>query len=263
MEQAKVGDTLIYYRTTGEGHPLVMIMGLTATLDWWDPSFLERLSERYELLVFDNRGAGRTEAPPGDVTIPLMATDTAGLMDAVGFERAHVLGISMGGMIAQQLALDYPGKVDRLVLCATFCGGQETVYAEREVLMKMLDRSGTPEQRVRRTTSLLFPDEWLEENPDYFEDFLERFSIAPTTEENAARQFMATVQFNTYDRLPEIENPTLVACGTEDVIIPPENSKILAQRIPDARLVEFEGAGHGFTQQCQGELFEVLTDFLG
>ena len=263
MEKIRFGDADICYQVIGSGEPLVMIMGLTANMDWWDPELLDELSSRYRLLLFDNRGAGRSAAPEGELSIEQFADDTAGLMEAVGFDHANVLGISMGGMIAQELVLNHPEKVDRLVLCATFCGGQETVYADREVLMKLVDRSGTPEQQVRKTVTLLFPEHWLEEHEDYFQDFFRRYSVAPVTEENAMRQFMATVKFSTYDRLPTVQKTTLITCGTEDVIIPAENSRILAERIPGARLVEFGGAGHGFINQRRQEFVELLTGFLG
>jgi len=262
MEKIRVGDVDICYQVIGSGDPLVMIMGLTANMDWWDPELLDQLSSRYRLLLFDNRGAGRTAAPEGEFSIGQLANDTAGLMEAVGFDHANVLGISMGGMIAQELVLNHPEKVDRLVLCATFCGGEKTVYADREVLMKMVDRSGTPEQQVRKTMTLLFPEHWLGEHEEYFQEFFSRYSIAPVTEENAMRQFMATVKFDTYDRLPTVQKPTLVACGTEDVLIPPENSRIIADQIPEARLVQFEGAGHGFINQCRPKFASLLTDFL-
>lgn len=264
MDRANIGDTDVYYQLLGQGKPLVLIMGLTANMDWWDPEFLGAMSDDHRLLIFDNRGAGRTPAPPGDLSIRLFADDTAGLMDAVGFGEADVLGISMGGMIAQELALNYPEKVDRLVLCATFCGGQESLYADKEVLMKMADRSGTPEQQVKKTISLLFPEEWLEKHgEEYYDDFFDRYSRAPATEENALRQFMATATFSTHDRLPQIENPTLVMCGTEDIVIPSENSKIIADRIEGAKLVEFEGAGHGFINQCRDEVQKELAGFIG
>ena len=262
MEKVRVGDIDISYQVTGNGDPLVMIMGLTANMDWWDPELLDQLSSRYRLLLLDNRGAGRTDAPEGEFSVEQFANDTAGLMEAVGFDHANVLGISMGGMIAQELALNHPEKVDRLVLCATFCGGEKTVYADREVLMKMVDRPGTPEQQVRKTMTLLFPEDWLEEHEAYFQDFFHRYSIAPVTEENAMRQFMATVKFNTCDRLPTVQKPTLVAGGTKDILIPPENSRIIADQIPEARLVEFEGAGHGFINQCRPEFFSLITGFL-
>lgn len=263
MEYVKVGDTEICCRVIGEGPPLVLIMGLTANMDWWDQEFLESLSSRHRVIIFDNRGAGRTDAPPEtEITIELMADDTAGLMEALGVERADVLGVSMGGMIAQELALNHPGKVDRLVLCVTFCGGKETVLASREVLMKLVDRSGTPEEQVRRFAGLMFPESWLAENERYMADFIVRYLRAPATDMNAARQFMATQRFSTYERLPLIGAPTLVACGAGDVMIPAENSRIIAGRIPGARLVEYEGAGHGFINQCRDEFLETLKEFM-
>ena len=263
MEKTRVGDIDICYQVMGEGHPLVMIMGLTANMDWWDPQLLEDLSSRYRVLIFDNRGAGRTEAPPGEFTIKQFADDTVGLMEAVGIDRAHVLGVSMGGMIAQELALNYPEKVDKLVLCVTFCGGQESVLATPEVMAKLVDRSGTDEERMRRTLTLLFPEEWLKENEKYFDEFFERYMRAPITDENALRQFMATTTFSTYDRLPLIDKPTLVACGAEDILIPPENSRILADRIPGAELIAYDGAGHGYINQCREEFTDALVGFLG
>ena len=264
MNTVTVGDIDISYEVMGEGPPLVLIMGLTATMDWWDPQFLDALSRKRQLLIFDNRGAGRTGAPADQkFTISQMADDTIGLMDALGMDRADVMGVSMGGMIAQELALSYPERVNKLVLCVTFCGGENTVYTSKEVLGRLVDRSGTTEEMVARFATLLFPDEWLEQNSGYLGDFAARYMVAPTTDHNAAMQFMATTTFDTYDRLPSVDKPTLVACGAEDILIPPENSRIIASRIPGARLVEFEGAGHGFINQQREQFLELLEDFLG
>lgn len=263
MDRIQVGDITMAYRLFGTGHPLVLIMGLTANMDWWDPHLLDGLSSGYRVLIFDNRGAGRTDAPPGDFSIEQFADDTAGLIDAVGIQRAHVLGVSMGGMIAQELALNHPERVDRLVLCCTYCGGRETVFADRAVLVKLTDLSGTPEDKARRFLSLLFPPDWLADNEEYFAEFMRRYLVAPATDENAGRQFMATVRFDASDRLPRIGAPTLVACGADDALIPAENSRTIAERIPGARLVVYEGAGHGFINQCRGEFVDELTGFLG
>jgi pimeloyl-ACP methyl ester carboxylesterase len=263
VDLTTVCGTEVCYQVFGEGPPLVLIMGLTGSMDWWDPEFLEALSERHRVLILDNRGAGRTAAPPEtEITIEQMADDTAGLMDSVGISKADVLGVSMGGMIAQELALRHPEKVNRLVLAATFCGGRESVPASREVLARLADRSGTPEEIVRRFGTLLFSEEWMSANNDYFDDFFARYIQAPCTDENAARQFMATLKFSTYDRLPQIDMTTLVTCGADDILIPAQNSRIIAQRIPGARLAEFEGAGHGFINQCRDDFLKMLEDFL-
>ena len=264
MEYARVGDLNMCCELRGEGHPLVLIMGLTANMDWWDPETIEELSKRYRVLVFDNRGAGRTETPEeGDFSCGQMADDTAALMDALGIEHAHVAGLSMGGMIAQELALIHPEKVDKLALCATFCGGKNTVYASQEVLQTMADTSGTVEDLIRRIMSMMFPAEWLEANESQYEGFRERYLRAPCTAQNTIRQFMATTKLDTYDRLPSITAPTLVMCGAGDVLIPPENSRTIAGRIPGAKLIEYPGAGHGFMSQSREEFEKDLVEFLG
>lgn len=263
VEKVRVGDIDIAYRLIGEGHPLVLIQGLTGTLDWWDPEFVDALSRRYQVLLFDNRGAGRSDAPDGEWSVPQMAEDTLGLMDALGIESAHVLGYSMGGMIAQELALLHPERVDKLVLCVTFCGGRVTVQASREVLSKLMDRSGTTDEQVERFATLLFAPDWIEENRSVLGDFKERYLIAPTSDHNAARQFMATVKFDASGRLDQITAPTLVMCGAADILIPPENSRTIAEGIPGARLLAYPDAGHGFVWQLREQALEDLTDFLG
>jgi len=262
VKKVRVGDTDICYEILGTGPPLVMIMGLTANIDWWSPQLIDDLANRYRVLIFDNRGSGRTEAPPGEFTIKQFADDTAGLIEAVGIKKANVLGVSMGGMIAQELAINHPRKVDKLILCATNCGGKESIYPPREILMKLVDRGGTTREVFERVLSLMFPQDWLDSNRDFLDAFFQRYIRAPATEENALRQFVATARFQTYERLPKIKAPTLVMTGKKDVLIPPENSRIIASRIPGAKLVEFEDAGHGFIYQCREKFLSVLEEFL-
>jgi pimeloyl-ACP methyl ester carboxylesterase len=119
MPKVKVDDIQMHYEVKGRGFPLVMIMGMMRTMETWDPRLVEGLSKHFKLVLFDNRGVGRTDICKGDYTIRRFADDTAGLMNALGISKAHVLGISMGGMTAQELALNYPEKVSKLVLCST------------------------------------------------------------------------------------------------------------------------------------------------
>ncbi len=260
---ALVGDLEINYELTGSGDALVLIMGLTGSLEWWDPLFLSSLAGRLKLLTFDNRGAGRTVTPEeGDITCAQMADDTAGLMDALRIERAHVLGLSMGGMIAQELALRHPEKVNRLVLCSTNCGASGSVFATREVLKKLAERTGTPQTQVENFCSLTFCADWLESHSDEVSEFSERYLRSPATDHNADRQLQATITFDACGRIPDIARPTLVACGTDDIIIPPENSHIIAGRIPGAKLIEYEGAGHGFIWERRDEFLADLLGFL-
>ena len=168
----------------------------------------------------------------------------------------------MGGMIAQEFALNYPEKVDRLVLCCTFCGGVHAARPGLPVLAKMARRSEDPEVQARRAMTVLFPEEWLAEHPETTGEFIKRVSIALITPENARRQIGAVLRFNTYGRLPLIDKRTLVLCGSEDILVPPRNSRILTSRIPDARLREFAGAGHGFINQCHEGVSSAVDGFL-
>ncbi|PKQ27561.1 MAG: hypothetical protein CVT63_07325 [Candidatus Anoxymicrobium japonicum] len=262
MNTVQVGDINIAYNLTGDGAPLVMIQGLTATMDWWDPEFVDALSQRYRVLTFDNRGTERTATPDGEFTIEQFADDTIGLMDALGIERALILGFSMGGMIAQEIALSHHAKIEKLVLCSTSCGGAMAITPSREILTRLLDRNGTPDELVERFMSLLFSRGWIDENRLLIDDFKKRYMLALTPERSALRQFMATVKFKTHERLGQIAAPTLVMYGADDILIPAENSKILVKAIPGAGFIEYPDSGHGFLWQCRQKCLRDLIDFL-
>ncbi|MEM3703331.1 MAG: alpha/beta hydrolase, partial [Candidatus Bathyarchaeia archaeon] len=123
MPKIKVNDVNLYYEIRGQGFPFVMITGLGGNIDYWDIRLLDELSKRFKLVLFDNRGSGRSDVSDRQYTIKLLAEDTVGLMNALGIPKAHIFGLSMGGMIAQELALNFPEKVEKLILCSTFCGG--------------------------------------------------------------------------------------------------------------------------------------------
>jgi len=260
----RVNGTDIYYLLAGDGPPLVLVMGLAGNTDWWGEGFLEILSRDFRLLAFDNRGAGRSGFPEGPYTIPILAEDTEAIMEAMGWEKAFVAGFSMGGMIAQELALNRPELVEKLVLISTFCGGEEAVQPEPEILSLINSpKDGIPEEVVARGTAwLLFPKEFLEEHPETMEDFVRLYLKAPISPRAYAKQVEAVARWGSYQRLPRIQCPTLVITGDQDVIIPPENSRILAERIPGAVLQVIPGAGHGLTLQCPAETAQAIARFL-
>ncbi len=264
MPYAESNGIDIYYEVAGEGPPLLMIMGLSANLYWWDPALLERLAERLSVITFDNRGAGRSSKPRGEYSIEGMAADAAGLLRSLGINRAHLLGVSMGGMIAQQLALDHPGLVDRLVLCCTNCGGREQVLASPEVYaaLRAPRRGLSAEEVARAALPLLFPTEFMRDHPDRVEGFLARYLRAPMPAHCFFAQLAAVARWGSYGQLPEIEAPTLVLTGDSDVLIPPVNSRILAERIRGARLLEYRGGGHGFFAQFPERVAEDVLRFL-
>jgi len=261
VQKAHVGDIDIAYKILGQGQPLIMIIGSSSTMDLWPPEVLSSLSSHFKVIIFDNRGMGYTTAKPGNFTIEQFANDTSGLMDALGIRNASVLGWSMGSFIAQELALNHPDKVDDLVLYASDCGGSNAVPPSPEVIKELTDTSGSPEERGMRLFGLLFPGEWMRDNPNFYKQFpIPKESSSP---ENVARQNDAVRYWaGTYDRLPSIAAPTLIIVGTEDRIAPPENSLILAERIPGSSLIRLRGAGHGLMYQYPDEFSRVVTDFI-
>ena len=265
MPKVKVNDINIYYETHGKGFPLVMIMGFSGNLYWWDPSLIEKLARRFRVIIFDNRGSGRTDAPKFDYSMKMFADDTSGLMKALNIQSAHVLGSSMGGAIAQELAINYPERIEKLVLCSTNCGFSKSVLPSPQVLKFMTSgRMGlaADEEDLKRTFSLMFTEDFIRKNPSFLEQFSERMRNYPITPEGYRGQAIANAKFNTYSRLPSIKVPTLVIHGKKDIILPPENARILAERIPGAKLVIFENHPHAMLYQEIDEVIKVIIEFL-
>jgi len=261
IQKAHVNDIDIAYKVFGEGEPLVLIMGYGSAMDLWPPRFLDLLSRSYKVVVFDNRGMGYSTAPPGNFSIEEMADDAAGLLDALEIEQAHVLGWSMGSLVAQEVALRHPEKVDKLVLYAPNCGGAEAVQPAPEVLEELTNTSGTPEEVGMRLFGLLFPPEFLKENPEFYKEF--PMPTEPSHPENMGRQAEAIAAWNgSCDRLYQMDCPVLLVAGTDDVITPPENSLLMTERIPGSWLVRFEGAGHGLMYQYPERLAIIVSAFL-
>jgi pimeloyl-ACP methyl ester carboxylesterase len=263
LPKAKVKDLNVYYEVEGKGFPLIMVMGLGGNKDWWGPPLVSAISKKYKTIIFDNRGTGRTDTPETSFTIKAMADDTVGLMDALKIGKAHVLGISLGGMVAQELVLNHPDRVEKLVLCATMCGASHSVM-NLEVVAQLQSGGGqTPAEFIKAVTSLLFPPEFMKANPKVTEEATRLMLIAPTRPDMYLRQLGATISFDTYERLPTIKVPTLVMHGKKDLLIPWQNAKIIADRIPGAKLVHFEKTGHAlFSVETEAAL-KVLFQFLG
>jgi len=263
MSVAKVGDINIYYEIHGEGEPLVLIMGLGGDITRWF-RILPVLSQKYKVIAFDNRGAGRSDKPDIPYTMEMMADDVAGLLDAIGIEAAHIFGISLGGMIALNFALLHPQRIISLILGCTRCGGPHSIMDDagaRSVLDPMRLQTMTVEERAREMLPFLWSQEFIDNNPELVEEHLalsKKYPIDPT---GYTRQLEAANTHDTYDRLPEIKMPTLVIAGDADRLIPVENSRIIASRIPGAELVILEKMGHGFYTEARDETSRIITDF--
>ena len=262
MPKVKVNDIQLYYEMRGQGEPLVLIMGLGANTHGWDMQ-IPTFSREFQVVAFDNRGSGRSDTPPTRYTIRLFAEDTAGLMDALSIASAHVYGQSMGGLIAQELALSYPQRVQTLVLGSTSCGGRQAVAAlpEHLVLMASLNTL-SPEEAAEKGLPLMYSDEFIaRKRQELIAWSLAEAELRPPPDA-FGRQVQAAVRHKAYDRLPQIRCPTLIISGSEDKIVPAENSRILAERIPNAELVVLPKAGHGYLVECAEESNAIVLDFL-
>lgn len=263
MSKVKVNDIQIYYEVHGQGFPLIMIMGLSGNIDWWDPRMIRELSKKFKVVVFDNRGAGRTDISDRKYTIRLFADDTASLMDALGISKAYVLGISMGGMIAQELVLNYPEKVEKLILCSTNCGGSRSVPPSANVMeMLIADKSALSlEEITKMMIPLLLTEDFIKSNPNLVEFITQQVLKAPISEEAFIRQLNAIMEFDAYERLPQIKVPTLILHGKHDTLVPPDNASILAEAIPNAKLVYLENSAHGLVEEME-KTIHVILEFL-
>jgi len=263
MPKVKVKDINIYYEVLGRGFPLIMIMGLSANVDWWNPRMIHELLKKYQLVIFDNRGAGRTDVSNRGYTIKSFAEDTAGLMGALGISRAHILGVSMGGMIAQELALNFPEKVEKLILCSTSCGDRRSVLPSQDVLGTLMagGRVLSPEEIARMTIPLVFTEDFVKKNPDLLEFSIQQILRAPISKEVFMNQLNAIAQFDTCDRLPQIRAPTLVLHGKRDILVPPENAATLAEAIPNATLFYLKNSAHGLVEDME-KAIDVILHFL-
>jgi len=252
------------YEIHGAGDPLVLVNGLGSDLTEWlyqIPIF----SARYRVIAFDNRGAGKSGAPPGPYTTAQMADDAAALLNELGIVRAHFLGVSLGGMIAQQIALRHPGTVDRLVLACTAPGGAHSIRPSPEAMAAFArDPYADLEAQIRRTIPYLYTERYCRERPEEVEAFVGRRLAVPADPAGTAAQLSAAVGHDAGERLAQIAVPVLVITGTEDLLVPPENSRRIAERIPGARLVLLPGAPHRlFAENADTFNREVLAFLKG
>jgi len=246
MGKVKVNGCELYYEVHGQGDPLVLIMGLRRNVEWWYRQ-IPALAEHFQVIAFDNRGAGRSDKPAMEYSIRLFADDTAGLMDALDISEARILGISMGGYIAQELALNYPAKVNSLVLGCTGCGGDRAVSMSPERMEKFTANKGlNPEEILRKDMDIYFSDDYVVQNTETIEKFVEISMRYYQSADAFFRQFDACLRHDTGDRLNQIAVPTLIMTGDDDPLVPPQNSHVLKDLIEGAELSVFPSGRHCF-----------------
>ena len=257
----RVKDINIAYKIFGRGYPLVLIMGYMGTMDMWDKTMLNMLASHYRVIIFDNRGMGKTSASDKKFTVKLFADDIASFLDALDIKCAHVLGWSMGTNIALEFALKYPNKINKLILYAADCGGSKAISPSSRVIKQLAESDKMPHNRKQRF-KFLFSAKWLKKNTCPHK-YLPKVKEA-TSSENLCRQTKAVEEWHgVYKRLKEIEHPTLVITGTNDVLIPPANSMLIAQQIKNSWLVQVKNAGHGLMYQYPKGFSKILLTFLG
>jgi pimeloyl-ACP methyl ester carboxylesterase len=249
----------IAWESRGGGPPLLLIQGLGYARWGWEP-VADRLAERFRVLVFDNRGIGESEVPPGPYTAAAMAEDAAQVLDEAGVDRAHVVGASLGGMVAQELALVHPGRVDRLVLACTTPGGAGAFpLPERTLALIAEAPSLRPEVALRRFVENALAGGAPEELVGRI--YAHRLASPPDPAGWQA-QAAAGAGFDALDRIGGIAAPTLILHGTDDGVVDSRNAALLAERIPDARVRLFEGRGHLFFWEDPDGFVEAVEEFL-
>ena len=240
--------------------PLLLIMGLGATLEWWQ-RLIPILTPRYRTIVYDNRGVGRSDVPPGPYSIPQMAEDALAVMDATGLETAHVFGASMGGMIAQELALHHPSRVRSLILGCTACGGAHVVPASREVGIALGARSTMSREQAMWTMAPYIFDEGTPRER-IAEDIAVRLRATVSNDGYFAQLAAVRAWQGSHDRLSSLTMPTLVIHGETDQLVPVENGRIVARAIPHARLITIPHASHIFFTDQLETASQTLLEFL-
>ena len=252
------------YRRLGNGRPLLVLNGLAATSADWDPSFIDRLSSANDLVLLDNRGIGASTDDGAPFSIAKLAADTTQAIEALDLGTISVLGWSMGGFIAQTVALDHPNCVHKLILLSTDPGGADAELSSSAVRAQLTDMSGTSHEQARRLLFLLFPKNVAESIYREFGDTVAaaRAQLAPELVHRQSVAMDAWHRDGVGDRLRSLRAPTLVATGTEDIVIPPSNALALVDAIPGAWLAQFSGGGHAFIAQYPRQVADLINEFL-
>jgi len=260
MPYAANQNVRIFWDEQGSGSPVLLIMGLTFTHQMWF-RVLPDLVRRHRVIVFDNRGVGCSDVPAGPYFIGDMARDAVAVMDAAGVSSAQVIGASMGGMIAQELALRFPERVDSLLLGCTSHGGLLARWPRFTPLFGAPSASPSENAALRRSFA-----PWLYSSSTPRERVLEDISVQRACNcprKGCLNQFAGILLWSSFLRLPRISVPTLVTHGAQDCLIPPQNGKVVADSIPGAKFHLVPNAGHILTTDQPKICLDLMMDFLG
>jgi 3-oxoadipate enol-lactonase len=261
MPVVRAGEVELDYERSGAGPPLLMIMGMSGTALHWGEPFLELLRGDFEVIVYDHRGVGASTPLEGPITIPQLAEDASRLLSALGLDSAHVLGISMGGMVAQELALAHPEQVRTLALGCTWAGGPTATQRNPEVLQRLTEAmlSGDRERALRAGWEAIVSPAMAADDSAYaaFKRIAAQRAVAVPV---IMAQLQAGMALDTADRLGQLAMPTLVIHGTEDDMLDVANGRLIASRVPGSRLEIFDGIGHMFFWELPERSAELIRE---
>lgn len=265
MPKIKTNDIELYYEIHGEGKPLVLISGLGYS-SWQWHKMVPLLAEKFQVITFDNRGVGQSDKPAGPYTAGMLAQDTVGLLDALKIDKAIVVGHSMGGFIAQAIALDFPQRVEKLILCSTNFGGPNHAPITPEAMKVLTDVTSDALTRFKNGLAVSTAPGWSEKNPAMIEEWIQ-WRVANPIEPVHYQAQMAiglgllpeAAAFE--NKLPRLNFPTLILFGAHDKVVPPANADLLAQKIAGSTVVIFPDAGHFFPIEIAEAASRTILDF--
>jgi pimeloyl-ACP methyl ester carboxylesterase len=265
MPQTQVSDAELYYEVRGEGEPLVLIPGFGAGMWIWFKQ-ADALASDFRVITFDPRGIARSRGGEGDdrfASMERLAEDVAALLGAIGVDRAHIVGASFGGFVAQEFALKFPEKTRTLTLCCTSYGGAGHIPPSAETLARLASTKGlNTGERVRENLLLAFSPEYIAVEREEIERVIELREANFVPEQVYLHQLQAAVAFDASARVQLIKARTLVITGDADIIVPAENSRNLAARIPRAELRVIPGGSHTFFIEKADEFNRAVTEFI-
>jgi pimeloyl-ACP methyl ester carboxylesterase len=262
MERALINGVGLAYDLRGDGPPIVMIHGAQGDQTMFT-GLAAAFAANYRVLTFDQRGSGLSDKPDMPYSIAMLADDTAGLMDHLRISAAHVIGVSMGGMIALELAIRHTDKINSLVLGCTTAGGPNAIQLGGSALANAYSTQPlSAEERGKALAEAAFSKGYLANHPEVVTSMIEARRQRPIDSTALARRMKAVVDHDAYDRLPQIKSPTLVITGKDDALISWENSRIIAARIKGSKLVVLEPAGHCFWMEQPDQSHAAIARFI-
>ena len=266
MPHVNTNGINIAYEINGTGHPLVFITGVGYGKWFWH-KVVPGLAEKFQVITFDNRGAGDSDKPDGPYTVPMMAADTAGLLDALNIKGAYVMGHSLGGYIAQELAVTRPDLIGKLILASTNYGGMKVIPITPEAMKVLTDRSGDPVELVKRGIAIACAPGFAQQYAAIAQELMQYRFTNPVPGPQYAAQVAAGAGTMAYTdeivdaRMKAIKVPTEIMFGEFDMVVPPANADLMAQKIAGAKIKIIPGTGHMFPIEDPGATVKAITEF--